>query len=270
MSDNKNFEQEYQYVDESGIDKDQQFSENPGENPKTNPESQKEYLSKINSIIQQPNIRRNGLIAIAGLLFLIFILKYMGKDDISKKNANPAPPEATKINVASTNPMLQAPVADKLPSMVDQSNQADRIANIEQNLQSNIESMQDKIAQLSSEVNTLATTNQALTQQMTDLASKLLASQQALEELLAAKKAQPVIPKSQANMKKALPKSESLAYFVQAVIPGRAWLINSQGGTLTVRVGSKVPGWGVVHRIDALQGRVTMSSGRIIAFTQAD
>jgi intracellular multiplication protein IcmG len=166
--------------------------------------------------------------------------------------------------------MLQAPVAEKLPSTVEQSNQADRIANIEKNLQSNIESMQDKIAQLSSEVNTLATTNQALTQQMTDLASKLLVSQQALEELLAAKKALPVIPKSQANMKKALHKSESLAYFVQAVIPGRAWLINSQGGTLTVRVGSKVPGWGVVHRIDALQGRVTMSSGRIIAFTQAD
>ena len=269
MSDNKNFEQEYQYVDESGIDEDQQFSGNLGEKPKTNPESQKEYLSKINSIIQQPNIRRNGLIAIAGLLFLIFILKYMGKDDISKKNANPPPSEATKINIASTNPMLQAPVAEKLPSTVDQSNQADRIANIEKNLQSNIESMQDKIAQLSSEVNTLATTNQALTQQMTDLASKLLVSQQALEELLAAKKAQPVIAR-QANINKPMPKKESLAYFVQAVIPGRAWLINSQGGTLTVRVGSKVPGWGVVHRIDALQGRVTMSSGRIIAFTQAD
>ena len=74
MSDNKNFEQEYQYVDESGIAEDQQFSENLGEKPKTNPESQKEYLSKINNIIQQPNIRRNGLIAIAGLLFLIFIV----------------------------------------------------------------------------------------------------------------------------------------------------------------------------------------------------
>lgn len=270
MSDNKNFEQEYQYVDESGIDEDQQFSEKLGEKPKASSESQKEYMSKINSIIQQPNIRRNGLIAIAGLLCLLFILKYIGKDDISKKTANPIPLEATNKNLDSSNPMLQAPVATELPSIVDQNNQADRIANIEQNLQSNIESMQDKIGQLGTQVNTLANTNQALTQQVADLASKFLANQQALEELLAAKKAQPVIAKSQTSIKKTSLKTESLAYFVQAVIPGRAWLINSQGGTLTVRVGSKVPGWGVVHRIDALQGRVTMSSGRIIAFAQAD
>ncbi|HAU2068045.1 TPA: type IV secretion protein IcmG, partial [Legionella pneumophila] len=59
-------------------------------------------------------------------------------------------------------------------------------------------------------------------------------------------------------------------YYIQAVIPGRAWLIGSNGSTLTVREGSKIPGYGIVKLIDSLQGRILTSSGQVIKFSQED
>jgi intracellular multiplication protein IcmG len=59
-------------------------------------------------------------------------------------------------------------------------------------------------------------------------------------------------------------------FHIQAVIPGRAWLINDNGSTLTVREGTRVPGYGMVRLIDARQGRIVTSSGRVIRFSQED
>ena len=59
-------------------------------------------------------------------------------------------------------------------------------------------------------------------------------------------------------------------YHIQAVIPGRAWLIATNGATLTVREGTAVAGYGMVRLIDPSQGRVTTSSGQVIRFSQED
>ena len=59
-------------------------------------------------------------------------------------------------------------------------------------------------------------------------------------------------------------------YYIQAVIPGRAWLVSSQGLTITVREGTSVPGYGIVKLIDPNQGRILTSSGRTITFSQQD
>lgn len=270
MTDKKNFEQEYQYVEESGSEDNQEFAQEVPEKKQTKHDDKTDYISKINQIIQQPNIRRNGLIAFGGLIFLILVLKHFSKDDFEKTSTNVENSKPTEKIAPLTNPLLQTQAAQKMPSLINQNIEADHLADIERNVQSSVSSIRDEIGQLNNQINTLTTTNQSLISEVSQLSAKLAANQQVLEELLAAKKANPVIPKTSFRVVKHQSKAQSLSYYVQAVIPGRAWLINSQGGNLTVRVGSKVPGLGVVHRIDALQGRVTMSSGRIIAFTQAD
>jgi intracellular multiplication protein IcmG len=55
--------------------------------------------------------------------------------------------------------------------------------------------------------------------------------------------------------------NESKSYFVQAIIPGRAWLEDSQGQTITVANGDEVPGFGQVTNIDPQNGVVLTSSG---------
>lgn len=56
------------------------------------------------------------------------------------------------------------------------------------------------------------------------------------------------------------------AYHLRAVIPGRAWLEDDQGQTLTVAIGDKLLGYGRVSNIDAQQGIVSTTSGKVIGF----
>lgn len=55
-------------------------------------------------------------------------------------------------------------------------------------------------------------------------------------------------------------------YEVQAIVPGRAWLLTKEGNTLTVAVGDSLPGDGIVVGIDVLSGVVTTSSGKILTY----
>lgn len=59
-------------------------------------------------------------------------------------------------------------------------------------------------------------------------------------------------------------------YYVQAAIPERAWLKSAKGSTITVSVGSKLPGYGAVVHIDPLAGVVITSSGRKIKYSPND
>ena len=66
------------------------------------------------------------------------------------------------------------------------------------------------------------------------------------------------------------PSTRPVHYFIQAVIPGRAWLVATNGATLTVREGTMVAGYGMVKLIDPRQGRVLTSSGQVIRFSPED
>lgn len=52
-------------------------------------------------------------------------------------------------------------------------------------------------------------------------------------------------------------------YFVDAVIPGRAWLKGEDGTTVTVAVGDKLPGYGTITEINPYSGVVMTSKGAI-------
>ena len=56
----------------------------------------------------------------------------------------------------------------------------------------------------------------------------------------------------------------NITYNVQAVVPGRAWLMSSTGTSFSVAIGDKVEGLGVVVDIDALNGIVATSSGKLL------
>ena len=79
-------------------------------------------------------------------------------------------------------------------------------------------------------------------------------------------KPKPVILKSVKRHKKGV----VLRYAVKAVIPGRAWLLASNGSTLTVRRGTPIQGYGVVTGIDAVRGYVFTSYRKLIRFSQED
>lgn len=67
--------------------------------------------------------------------------------------------------------------------------------------------------------------------------------------------------------KKSAPKP---IYYVRAIIPGRVWLTLQDGSTLTLGMGDKLVGYGVITAIDPNQGTITLSSGAIIGYNPDD
>mgnify|MGYP000013401022 CR=1 FL=1 len=67
--------------------------------------------------------------------------------------------------------------------------------------------------------------------------------------------------------KKSAPKP---IYYVRAIIPGRVWLTLQDGSTLTLCMGDKLAGYGVITAIDPNQGTITLSSGAIIGYNPDD
>ena len=55
-------------------------------------------------------------------------------------------------------------------------------------------------------------------------------------------------------------------YYIQAIIPGRAWIRTSNGQTITVTYNDEIAGLGKVTKIDAENGLVVTSSGAKIAY----
>jgi intracellular multiplication protein IcmG len=70
-----------------------------------------------------------------------------------------------------------------------------------------------------------------------------------------------------AEIKKLAPKP---IYYVRAIIPGRVWLTLQDGSTLTLGLGDKLSGYGVITVIDPSQGTITLSSGAVIGYNPDD
>ncbi|MDP3559241.1 MAG: type IVB secretion system protein IcmG/DotF [Legionellaceae bacterium] len=123
-----------------------------------------------------------------------------------------------------------------------------------------LSSMQTSLSELGDKISTL-------NQQLAQLTTQLQQQASELQRMTMLNRPKPMPKKRTMLQYKPRP---SVTYSVQAVIPGRAWLIANNGRTVTVREGITLPGYGVIKLIDPNQGRIITSSGRVITFSQAD
>ena len=59
-------------------------------------------------------------------------------------------------------------------------------------------------------------------------------------------------------------------YYVRAIIPGRVWLSLQDGSTLTLGLGDKLTGYGVITAIYPEQRTISLSSGAVIGYNPDD
>lgn len=76
--------------------------------------------------------------------------------------------------------------------------------------------------------------------------------------------------KPKAHPKVAAVKPKPIVYHIEAIEPGRAWLQDQHHHSQTVRVGNKLPQYGIVIGIDSDQGVVLTSSGKVIHYGAND
>jgi len=213
-------------------------------------------------------VKRNALIAI--IIFIILMLGYSffsahygeNKDDIIQTAPSAVPPSPKENTVIEPPPPV--PQLDTSSQQSDIQTKLLTVESNQENIRSDIVAVNSQIGNLDGRVEALIKKIDGLTSVISSLSSKLDAQSLIIESLKA--KPVPKLVKRRVN----LGTHSSPQYFIQAVIPGRAWLIATNGNTLTVREGSVVLGYGRVKLIDPNQGRVITTSGRVIRFNQND
>ncbi|VEG90786.1 type IVB secretion system protein IcmG/DotF [Legionella spiritensis] len=222
----------------------------------------------------QKNIRRNALIVVVLVILAMVVYKFMGAffssktDQVATKKTTPSAIQPIPQETQSR-PVQPVVTQQTTPSVTSSSSNQEvnqKLAALEisqQNMRSEVTTVNNQLSGLSSNLNSLADKIAALSQTVNTLADKV--EQQSRELAVISARTRPKLVRPKVRATRSLP-----VYYIQAVIPGRAWLIATNGSTLTVREGTKVAGYGVVKLIDAIQGRVVMSSGKVIRFSQQD
>jgi hypothetical protein len=186
----------------------------------------------------------------------------------------PTQPNATTEQATTLNDQ-QMPNTFTMPQPSQAANAAAQAQ--EADLQKRIESLEGQVSQLTSQLAGNAQQNAANQEQIASLIKALNASQAQVDKLNAAMQAlitaanqaasgQTVGEQQSGGYSGGTTSQASADYYVQAIIPGRAWLKNSQGQVITVGQGDAVPGYGTVTNINPQSGSVTTSTGTTIVF----
>lgn len=223
---------------------------------------------------QSPNnVKRNALITIGIIILLVLIYRLFSPSPIPKNTMVPVTtttqPVATTTTTVQQQPqeMLQPIVVKPQPLVSENTqnlnNKVNSIERSQQNVRDEVNAVSQQVSTVNTNVNNLNNQITNLNQTINNLTSQLAKQSEQINALTM--KAHPkVVRKVVRSFEK------PVHYHIQAIIPGRAWLIGTNGSTLTVREGTKVAGYGTVKLIDSMDGRIITSSGHVIRFSQDD
>lgn len=261
MADSDQYNDEYQFADLDTIEPNEAGEGEPSA------ETRSEELSKKDErkYFEPQNLKRNAAIAVGGLIFIIILYKWLSASPIPQKIVEP---DITPVKVVKPmESIAPASTPEKMPPMID-NNVSQKISALElgeQNMRTDISTINEQLASMTNNLNAMNTKLAELSGMVTNLSSKLDQQIKVIEQKAVV----------QRQMKRTYYPSHHVRapynkYYLQAVIPGRAWLMATSGATLTVREGTNIPGYGMVKLIDPSQGRVLTSSGQTIKFSQND
>lgn len=262
---------EYKFVELDGLDNNMMDDPDSKSSPGPSSFTRQEGSSK-------KDIKRNAVIALGLIILAMFLYKIIGylffskKDEVAVQKPVQAPAQIVSQPqpIQSSQPVINSTVPTITPQQVvsvDNSELNKKVAAIElsqQNVRSEVGTVSQQVNSVNNNVQNLNSQIASLNQVINTLSTQLAKQTEEINVLMVRTQPKRVIQ----HVSK--PMTAPLVYYIQAVIPGRAWIIASNGSTLTVREGTKIAGYGVVKLIDPLEGRVVTSSGQVIRFSQED
>lgn len=248
---------EYQFMDPDAFEQPETLEPEAFVEERPKPQSSSSPRGGANPN-QKPPVRRNALIAVVVLVVSVTAYHYATKPSLRPATAMKTVPKP-KVSVP-------APVVQTSTATEHTHQQLSSLEDSQQNLQTEVSNVSDHVSQMDERITLLMMKMEEMNQMMAQLKIKMDDQSAVIERLITVRTA----PKPIKRIKHTTVGMSEVMYYVEAVIPGRAWLMGSNGTTLTVSVGSKVPGYGRVRFIDVRQGRVLMSTGKVIQFSVED
>jgi len=242
-------------------DEEYQFSDTPASS---------QYSGESAKLPSPPasGFRRIGMVSL-GLVIVVFaVYKIMGvffSGPITKKNAS-QPPMMQTLNQPT--PTIQQPTpmeqALPLPSQPTSSTTNQEVESKLAALESASQSNKNDLAQITTNVGAVNRSILTVNEKLTELNATLerLSNEVSFQRAQLDQMKKKVV-KRKTGMHKSQPQVQ---YYLQAVVPGRAWIMGTGGKPITVREGSTIPGHGRVKSIDPHQGTVTTTDGATIKF----
>lgn len=267
MADNDTNNDEYQFQDLNEV------SPEPLEESITNDEKPTEAPSEASHFsMPQNQVTRSRVFYVAGFVLLLITGKVLYSIFTHKHQADIASVQPV-MSTANTSPPIQPafiPQESQLTTnpVVDSATN-DQLASLEINhkaMQADIMSINSQLDQMNHNSSDISARIDAINQSIVQLSTNLEQQSAEIQHLM-----QMLTPKKAVKKHNVKPVAKPMQYYVEAIIPGRAWLIASNGSTRTVREGTILDSYyGTVKLIDAPQGRVTTSHGQIFRFSQED
>jgi intracellular multiplication protein IcmG len=219
---------------------------------------------------ESPVIRK-GLIAIGCLVLFLLCYQLISSFFTSNRaEQNDIEPVAVSNKPLNTIQTPTQPTAKSFPqeqtSQLEVNKKLSTLERDQSTMSTNIQTINTQVTTVTSSIADVSAKITELNASISAMNNKIDEQTREIERLVTAKAKKNHIARphfSNAN-------NQPDVYSLQAVIPGRAWLITNNGATLTVREGTSISGYGIVKLIDPQQGRVITSSGRIIRFSQVD
>ncbi len=240
------------------VDRTQDFSEVANETGEDSPEH---YNKPSSSLAVVSLIRRHAVpILVAFLVIYILYSLLIGnskKPAVKKKGTvvagKPVEPQLTIEQLAAVDHTLQQQVFELREQNADNQKQLHDLHQESVQLRHAISEFKMNVATLSKQVHSMVAQNKLdLEQAMKKFVTKLAETKKGRSKL--SKKI--VIPK--------------IRYNVRAIVPGRAWLQSPSGRTITVKVGDRLMGYGLVKRIEPRSGTVLTTSGVVLRYGHHD
>ena len=271
MADNDQGNDEYQFNDMDPI------SPNAGYDEAGSVAGLNSSEEMMPGAVGERNIKKSVLIGVAAVILILVVYKFIELKFLNKSipiepvtptvvvppaPPPPAPPVAEQAQI-QIKPIMPVPVVSSAGTEMKINQTLSTMEVSQESLRSDVTSVNNQLGAISNNLNLMMTKMTELNGVIASLSAKVDSQATVIQQL--------TVPKAQHKVHSVTHyRDQRPKFYLQAVIPGRAWLIATNGATLTVREGTPVAGYGIVKLIDPNQGRVTTSSGQVIQFSQED
>ncbi|MDF1654755.1 MAG: hypothetical protein P1U34_06535 [Coxiellaceae bacterium] len=209
-------------------------------------------MQKVQGLVQ------NRIFLIVLVVIVIFIvLRIVSSNHKSKATTVASKPAVTK-------PVAQQFVA---PTNTGNNQQTDIVQGEVSTLQTKVSDNTSSISQIEQQLNKLQSSVDGVANSRGNTNEALAQLALQVKALAAEIKKRPT---TRAKEVISLPRLKPVVYYLRAIVPGRAWIYGTNKRSASIMVGDRVKQYGRVLAINAPEGMVVTSSGKVIEFSSAD